>query len=160
GDAVQASAARNQLGLAYKLSGRVRDAIPLYEQTLAAFQRHKDLANTPVTATVMHNLAAAYAAAGRVADAERLYLAGLDLAAKAPNGDKFLAQGWQNLATFYLSEGRHTEAADLFRKALAAKEKELGPDEPNVAVTLNNLACVLLADGDAPGAEKLLIRAV
>src|SRR5215213_4699121 len=31
GDAVQIAGARNQLGLAYKLSGRVRDAIPLYE---------------------------------------------------------------------------------------------------------------------------------
>src|SRR5687768_888303 len=54
-DAVQTAGARNQLALAYKLSGRVRDAIPLYEQTLAAFQKNKDLANTPVTATVMHN---------------------------------------------------------------------------------------------------------
>ena len=31
GDAIQAAGARNQLALAYKLSGRVRDAIPLYE---------------------------------------------------------------------------------------------------------------------------------
>jgi CHAT domain-containing protein/tetratricopeptide (TPR) repeat protein len=160
GDAVAAAGARNQLALAYKLTGRVRDAVPLYEQTLKAFQGHKDLANTPVTATVMHNLAAAYATAGRVADAERLYLGGLELAGRVPNGNKFLAQGWHNLATFYLGEGRHAEATALFRKALAAKEKELGPDDPNVAVTLNNLAVVLLSDGDAAGAEKLLTRAV
>src|SRR5262245_42324626 len=160
GDAIAAAGARNQLALAYKLSGRVRDAIPLYEQTLAAFQRQKEVANSPATATVAHNLAAAYATAGRVAVAERLYLAGLDLAGRVPNGDKFLPQGWHNLATFYLSEGRHAEAGTLFRKALAAKEKDLGPDDPNVAVTLNNLAGVLLADGDAAGAEKLLLRAV
>ncbi|HKB41378.1 MAG TPA: tetratricopeptide repeat protein, partial [Gemmataceae bacterium] len=160
GDGIQLAGARNQLALAYKLSGRVRDAIPLYEQTLKAFQGHKELASTPVTATVMHNLAAAYATAGRVADAERLYLSGLEIAGRVPNGDKFIPQGHHNLATFYFSEGRNAEAADLFRKALTAKEKELGPDDPNVAVTLNNLAGVLLSDGDATGAEKLLLRAV
>jgi CHAT domain-containing protein/tetratricopeptide (TPR) repeat protein len=160
GDGIAMAGARNQLALAYKLSGRVRDAIPLYEQTLKAFQGHKDLANSPVTATVMHNLAAAYATAGRVADAERLYQAGLDLAGRVPNGDKFLAQGQHNLATFYLGEGRLAEAIALFRKALAAKEKELGPDDPNVAVTLNNLAGALLADGNAAEAEKLLLRAM
>src|SRR5262245_3446271 len=156
GDAIAAAGARNQLALAYKLSGRVRDAIPLYEGTLAAFQRNKDISNSPVTATVMHNLAAAYVTAGRTADAEKLYLAGLALAEKAPSGDKFLPQGWHNLATFYLGEDRFVEAVALFRKALVAKEKSLGPDDPTVAVTLNNLACVLLADGDAEGAEKLL----
>jgi CHAT domain-containing protein/tetratricopeptide (TPR) repeat protein len=159
-DGISMAGARNQLALAYKLSGRVRDAIPLYEQTLKAFQGHKDLANSPVTATVMHNLAAAYATAGRVADAERLYQAGLELAGRVPNGDKYLAQGQHNLATFYLGEGRHAEAIALFRRALTAKEKELGPDDPNVAVTLNNLAGALLADGDAAEAEKLLLRAV
>ncbi|HKB04925.1 MAG TPA: CHAT domain-containing tetratricopeptide repeat protein [Gemmataceae bacterium] len=159
-DAIQTAGARNQLGLAYKLSGRVRDAIPLYEQTLAAFQKHKDLANTPVTATVMHNLAAAYATAGRVGDAERLYQGGLDLAARVPNGDKFLAQGQHNLGTFYADEGRYAEAAALLRKALAAKEKDLGLKDPNVAVTLNNLAGVLLTNGDAAEAEKLLLRAL
>lgn len=160
GNGIAMAGARNQLALAYKLSGRVRDAIPLYEQTLKAFQGQKDLANTPVTATVMHNLAAAYATAGRVADAERLYQAGLELAGRVPNGDKFLAQGHHNLATFYLGEGRLAEAIAGFRQALTAKEKELGPDDPNVAVTLNNLAGALLADGDAAGAEKLLLRAV
>src|SRR5262249_44485644 len=69
-------------------------------------------------------------------------------------------QGWHNLATFYLGEARYAEAVTLFRKALAAKEKSLGPDDPTVAVTLNNLACVLLEDGDADGAEKLLRRAI
>lgn len=160
GDGIATAGARNQLALVYKLSGRVRDAIPLYEQTLKAFQGHKDLTNSPVTATVMHNLAAAYATAGRVTDAERLYQAGLDLAGRVPNGDKFLAQGQHNLATFYLGEGRLAEAIALFRKALVAKEKELGPDDPNVAVTLNNLAGALLADGNAAEAEKLLLRAV
>ncbi|MBO0700454.1 MAG: tetratricopeptide repeat protein, partial [Zavarzinella sp.] len=160
GDGIQAAGARNQLALAYKLSGRVREAISLYEQTLAVFQRNKDVANSPATATVMHNLAAAYATAGRVADAERLYQAGLDLAGRAPNGDKFLPQGWHNLGTFYADEGRYAEAAALLRKALAAKEKDLGPKDPNVAVTLINLAGVLLTNGDAVEAEHLLNRAL
>jgi CHAT domain-containing protein/Tfp pilus assembly protein PilF len=158
-DAIATAGARNQLALAYKLSGRARDAIPLYEQTLAAFQRQKELANSPVTATVMHNLAAAYATAGRVANAERMYEAGLELAEKAPGGDKFLVQGWHNLATFYLGEGRHAEAIQLFLRALQAMMKSPGPDDPQVAVTMNNMACAQLANGDAAEAEKFLLRA-
>ena len=159
GDGIQLAGSRNQLALAYKLTGRVRDAIPLYEQTLKAFQSHKDLANTPVTATVMHNLAAAYATAGRTADAERLYESGLTLAEKAPGGDKFLVQGWHNLATFYLSEGRNTDAIHLFLRAAQAMMKSPGPDDPQLAVTLNNMACAMLAEGNATESEKLLLRA-
>src|SRR5262249_50630860 len=74
--------------------------------------------------------------------------------------EKFLAQGWHNLGTFYSEEGRYAEAATLLRKALASKEKDLGPKDPNIAVTLNNLAVVLLMSGDAAEAERRLNRAL
>ncbi|HET6572384.1 MAG TPA: tetratricopeptide repeat protein [Fimbriiglobus sp.] len=158
-DSIPAAGAINQVALAYKLSGRVREAGPLYEHSLAVFRKLRP--DSPDTAQLMHNLAAVYAATGRGEEAERLYLSGLKLVAeKAGTGHPMYSQGQHNLATFYSQEGRNAEAAHLFRQALAAKKKTAGPNDPTVAVSLNNLAGVLLDGGDARGAEKLLKEAI
>jgi tetratricopeptide (TPR) repeat protein len=48
----------------------------------------------------------------------------------------------------------------LFRRALAVMEKALGPDHPDTATALNNLAELLEDKGDHAGAERLLRRAL
>jgi tetratricopeptide (TPR) repeat protein len=48
----------------------------------------------------------------------------------------------------------------LFRRALAIDEKALGPDHPDVATDLNNLAALLHTKGDYVGAEALYRRAL
>jgi CHAT domain-containing protein len=45
-----------------------------------------------------------------------------------------------NLADFYQAQGRYAEAEPLFKRSLAISEKALGPEHPDVALTLNNLA--------------------
>ncbi len=45
-------------------------------------------------------------------------------------------------------------------QALAIQEKALGPDHPDVAIDLNNLAGLLYAEGDYAGAEPLYRRAL
>ena len=45
-----------------------------------------------------------------------------------------------NLAALYNDQGRYADAEPLFKRALAIQEKVLGPDHPDVAVSLNNLA--------------------
>lgn len=157
-DSLEAAAALNRVALAYKLSGRVKDAGPLYERALAVFRKLQP--DTPATAQLMHNLAAVYTATGRGDEAERLYLGGLDVARKTPAGQAFAGQGLHNLATFYTQEGRTTEAVRLFRQALAEKQKVARANDPTVAVTLNNLAGALLTDGNAKEAEELLARAL
>jgi hypothetical protein len=47
-----------------------------------------------------------------------------------------------NLATLYYEQGQYAQAEPLHRRALAIREKALGPDHPDVATTLNNL-CLL-----------------
>ena len=158
-DSIPAAAAVNRVALAYKLSGRVREAGPLYEHSLGVFRKLRP--DSPDTAQLMHNLAAVYAATGRGEEAERLYQSGLKLVAdKAGTGHPMYGQGQHNLATFYSQEGRNAEAADLFRQALAAKKKTAGPNDPTVAVSLNNLAGVLLDGGDTKGAEERLKEAI
>jgi len=54
---------------------------------------------------------------------------------------------------------RYDEAEDFFKLALALKEETLGPDHPDVAVTLTNLALTYAADGHPEDAGPLLERA-
>ena len=50
-----------------------------------------------------------------------------------------------NLAVLLRATSRLAEAEPLYRRALAIREKSLGPEHPDVAVGLNNLAVLLRA---------------
>ena len=45
-----------------------------------------------------------------------------------------------NLAELYHDQGRYADAEPLYQRSLAISEKALGPDHPDVATSLNNLA--------------------
>jgi hypothetical protein len=52
-----------------------------------------------------------------------------------------------------------TQAEQLYQRALAIDEQSLGPDHPNVARDLNNLA-TLFKDTDRPAEAESLLRRV
>jgi len=56
--------------------------------------------------------------------------------------------------------GDYAAAEPLLRRALAIKENTLGPDHPQVATNLRNLAVLLGKRGDYAAAEPLLRRAL
>ncbi len=56
--------------------------------------------------------------------------------------------------------GRYEEAIPLAQRALAIREKALGPEHPDTAVSLNNLAELYSATGDYAKAEPLYQRAL
>ena len=55
--------------------------------------------------------------------------------------------------------GDYAKAEPLYRRALAICEKALGPEHPDTAVSLNNLAELYNAMGDYAKAEPLFQRA-
>ena len=55
---------------------------------------------------------------------------------------------------------RLAEAEPLMRRALAIDERAFGPDHPNVAIRLNNLAQLLQATNRLAEAEPLMRRAL
>jgi tetratricopeptide (TPR) repeat protein len=66
-----------------------------------------------------------------------------------------------NHAGFYLYErARYTDAAPLLERALAIREKALGPEHPDVANSLNNLTDLYEAQGQYAKAEPLYQRAL
>jgi tetratricopeptide (TPR) repeat protein len=76
--------------------------------------------------------------------------------AASPAGDPLLAVRLNDVALLV----KPAEAEPLLRRALAIQEKSLGPTHPETAVTLNNLANVLLATGRAAQAEPISRRAL
>src|SRR5260370_1130741 len=67
----------------------------------------------------------------------------------------FYRVGW------YLDDrARYREAEPLLKRALAIREQQLGPQHPDTASSLNNLALLYRAQGKYEQAEPLLKRAL
>src|SRR5262249_2347943 len=56
---------------------------------------------------------------------------------------------------YLLGRAAYAQAAQLFRDAVAIEEKTPGPDHPNTATSLNNLALALKENGDFAAARPL-----
>ncbi len=67
-----------------------------------------------------------------------------------------MATSLNNLATLYQARYRYAEAEPLYQRALAIRDKALGPDHPHVAQSLENYAALLRKTGrmSANGYER------
>jgi tetratricopeptide (TPR) repeat protein len=63
-------------------------------------------------------------------------------------------------ATLLQEQGDLASARTLYERALAIREKVLGPQHPATATSLNNLALLLQEQGDLAGARELYERAL
>jgi len=93
------------------------------------------------------------------AEAEKLFLAALKEAEKFGDQVLRLATSLNNLATLYYSQGKYAQAEPLFRRALAIREKALGPEHPQVATVLENYAALLHKLNRESEADKMEARA-
>ena len=66
-----------------------------------------------------------------------------------------MATSLNNLAVLYRAQGKYAEAEPLYRRALAIKEKALGPEHPSVATVLANYAALLRKTNRDNEAAKL-----
>jgi len=62
--------------------------------------------------------------------------------------------------SYFQGRAAYAQAANLFRDALAKREKALGPEHPHTAASLNNLGTLLDDQGDLAGARPLFERAL
>ncbi len=72
--------------------------------------------------------------------------------------DPRLAESLNGLAVVYREQGRYTEAEPLLKRALAIREKALGPAHSDVIQSLSNLAGLYQTQGRHADAEPLLKR--
>jgi RNA polymerase sigma factor (sigma-70 family) len=149
---------RNSLAAAYLAAGRVAEAIPLFEQTLAVRQRTLG-PDDPETLTSRNNLASAYQDAGRTAEAIQLYELNLEVRERLLGADHtstLTSRG--NLAAAYQGAGQAAKAIPLFERTLADRERVLGPDHPDVQTSRKNLAKAYRNAGRDADAVPLLER--
>ena len=100
----------------------------------------------PDTLNSRNSLAAAYLAAGRVADAIPLFeqtLVILQRQLGPDHPDTLTSQN--NLASAYQDAGRVAEAIQLYQENLGVRERLLGPDHPSTLNSRGNLAAAYLA---------------
>ena len=151
-------AARNNLASAYRDAGRLDEAIPLYERTLADCERV--LGDThPGTLATRDNLASAYRDAGRLDGAIPLYertLADCERVLGDTHPGSLAARS--NLASAYRDAGRLGQAIPLYERILADREQTLGDTHPGTMANRNNLALAYRAAGRLDQAIPLLER--
>lgn len=58
-----------------------------------------------------------------------------------------MAKQLNNLALLCQNQGKYDEVERYYRRALEIYEAKLGPDDPNVAKTKNNLSSAFLKQG-------------
>jgi tetratricopeptide (TPR) repeat protein len=64
------------------------------------------------------------------------------------------------LAVLYSHQGKYGDALPLYKRSLAIRERILGPNHPEVAGSLNNLANLYYKQGRYVDALPLNLRAV
>jgi eukaryotic-like serine/threonine-protein kinase len=74
--------------------------------------------------------------------------------------DRFWGWLFNNRGTMRATQGRIHEALEDLQRAVAAKEKALGPDDPDVAISIGNAATFLEESGDTAGAAEYGARAL
>ena len=111
----------------------------------------------PDTLNSRNSLAAAYLAAGRVAEAIPLFeqiLAVRQRTLGPDDSETLISQN--NLASAYQDAGRVAEAIRLYELNLAERERQLGSDHPGTLNSRGNLAAAYLGAGRAAEAIPLL----
>src|SRR5215210_1354326 len=80
---------------------------------------------------------------GDYAEAETQLKAALKEASGFVLKDQRLTETLDELASVYRAAGRFDEAETLYRRTLSITEAAFGPEHPNTAASLNNLALLL-----------------
>jgi tetratricopeptide (TPR) repeat protein/tRNA A-37 threonylcarbamoyl transferase component Bud32 len=80
--------------------------------------------------------------------------------ARAAGTDEALATYFNDLGAVARNEGKYEEARGYHERALAIREKAVGPDHPNVAIALINLGNVAKDEGKYEKARAHLERAL
>ncbi|MGH9258363.1 MAG: tetratricopeptide repeat protein [Acidimicrobiales bacterium] len=136
---------------------RGREAVELFRRVI---RTGADSERT-LLADGMSNLAQIYHFQGKLAAADSMYRASLELR-RALRGDVHpdISESLNNLAGVLYDEGKLDEAETMYRDALALDERLYGPEHPNVSTDLVNVGRVLRARGDLAAAEAAVRRSI
>src|ERR1700683_4360274 len=158
-DHPEVATALTNLADLYGQEGRYAEAELLYKRALTIYEA---LGPNPPNvqwwdlSTAFSNLDGLYKRQGRTAEAEALEKRWQAMMAPPQSNTEKLYQRFDDL----YKAGRFAEAIPLAQEVLAIAEKERGPDHPEVAIALRNLAFLYKEQGRSAEAEPLLKRAL
>jgi len=151
-------AAYASLGAAYEqLGGNNEGAETALKKALEL--AHQNLqADDPQLASVLNNLGAVKQSQGRYSEAEVFFRQAVSIWQHTSGAD--LGSGYSNLGHVLFLEGKLAEAEGLYRQSLEIAEKDYGPNSPETAPVLNNLAVLYQREKKFNQAKELLQRAI
>ena len=132
-------------------AGKLSEALDLYRKNLALIEQQFGPSH-PKTARAVERVANTLDKLGRHADALAMYDRSLAITGDVASG--VVATLYDNSGSALMMLGKLPEAEARIRRALALHEQLQGPDHPEVATTLVNLANVL----DREGKDSLELR--
>lgn len=94
------------------------------------------------TASVLAGLGALRWRQGRHEEAESLYKRAIKVDESTPENSAALSRDLGGLGIVYWAQGKFADAEPVMRKGLSMREKDLGPDHPDLAPLMNNLGGV------------------
>ena len=157
-DSSWTATAQNELGLALKAKGKLKDAVLLLRKAHEHFaQRHGEAHRD--TAITMHNLGATLNELGDVEAGGLLLQRALELQLHHRYTTMVdIANNYETLGENLYARGRLPEARDMLEKALALREEGHRRQETDIADSCAQLCQVAQALGDHAAAERLARR--
>jgi tetratricopeptide (TPR) repeat protein len=156
----QSVLARDRLAEAFAASGRLAEALPVFEATLADREAVFG-AQHPETVTTRLSVAKSLNAAGREPEAIALYEQVLDARERSGGpGDPETLEVRVQLAAAYEAAGRHDDGIRLMRRAVTDAERELGENHRDTLSARASLAGAYLSAGQTSEAVAAFQRAL
>jgi serine/threonine protein kinase/tetratricopeptide (TPR) repeat protein len=148
-DALDTLSSCNSLAVTVQQAGRVREALPLFEDTLRREGAVRG-ADHPTVLEVLHNLASAYVEDGQPERAVSLHRRALGLRrARFGDADADTLSSLNGLGLAYLGEHNWERAVPLLQAALDGRRTVLGPEHSHTLASLSNLG-VAYAEMEQP----------
>jgi DNA-binding winged helix-turn-helix (wHTH) protein/predicted ATPase len=140
-----------QLSILY--TNQIVDTERSYQYAAEAVELSREIGSPDLLAYALHVYAWSCNLRGEYAEAEKLWLEGLDIADKAGNRrHKALSTNWLGWSAWCVGGERLEQASELFTDALT-QYQNLG-DRANVSMTYADLATVLMEQGDFDQARE------
>lgn len=157
---LEAAELENDLGMTFKFDGRFERAEEAYGRAHALLQAIPEVDQEDLAA-LLHNLGGLAHARGDFVSAEPFARLAIEVRSASDGHDELgVLLDRSAHAAILAGLGREAEAEAAIRDLLPDLERLVGPDHPEVAVALNNLAAIVQGHGDLTLAESLYRRVV
>jgi tetratricopeptide (TPR) repeat protein len=147
-DKIERATYYHRLGWAKDNQGEYKEALALYEKSLAIRQQSLP-PNHPDLAKSYNNIGLVYFNMGDYSKALSYYEKALAIDQQSlPPNHPDLATSYMNIGNVYYSMGDYSKALSSHEEALAIRQQSLPPNHPDLASSYNNIGNVYSSMGD------------